>query len=238
MNYAILQKYAFCKSIMTLQYNMPKKYWFLLVTAGVLFAGNFWLSYTKNEKFDNEKRHLIIDDSTQYPKLEVSHLTMKPAWYQFFLPQIALPTPADKDAPIAFVMQENPNNSTLCNWFLINQSAQPQLLPTQNGSLLMIQEAQDSKGKWRPVEYWTEQWGNTNLPVVNDIYALEPTKALLLVAPKYKGKFETLFRFKLKMTNQKGKQSVLYSPTFKGSIAPSQFEVSPQDKKKKISYLD
>ena len=171
---------------------MPKKYWFLFVTAGILLAGNTWLAYTKSEEIERKKKQFVIGDSTLYSKLEVNHITMKPAWYQFFAPQTALPTSTDKTPKIAFITQENPTNPTLSNWFLINQSTQTVLLPTQNGSLLMIQEAQDAKGKWRPVEYWTEQWGNSNLPVVNDVYTLSPTKAILIVAPKYTGKVQTL----------------------------------------------
>ncbi len=217
---------------------MPKKYWFLFLTAGVLLCGNTWLIYTTHKDKVPSQHQLIVGDSTLYPTLEVNHLTMKPAWYQFTVPAIALPAPPTQTPQIYFIAKPDKQQPTLTHWFLINQTGKTQKLVTQNGSILMIQEARDAKGRWRPVEYWTEQWGTAALPPINGVYTLEPTKALMTVAPRYKGTLKTLLRFKLKLRQENGKEAIHYSPTFEGSVLPSQFELSPEDKKKRISFLD
>jgi hypothetical protein len=102
----------------------------------------------------------------------------------------------------------------------------------------MIQEAQDAKGKWRPVEYWAQQWGNVKMTAVQGEFVLKPAQAIMVVAPQYEGSQKTNFRFKYKTIDKKGKKIITYSPTFQGFISPAQFELSKEDKKKGVSYLD
>ena len=217
---------------------MPKKYWFLWIGLGILALSNS-RSFLPTDRAAVHHASFALD-STLYPKIEVAHSTMKPAWYQFFQPRQPLPSVKATTAPIAFVSQTNPQNPTLLQWFLVNQSNVLYRFPTQNGSLLMIQEARNEKGKWQPIEYWTTQWGNPQaaLPAVADTLRLEARKAVMIVAPKYEGSFKTHFRFKYKMLDAKGKMATLYSPEFEGSISPTQFTISPTEKKKAHSFLD
>jgi len=215
---------------------MPKKYWILLIIIGLLLIGNGWLGLcSQNQKVQYAQLTL---DSTLYPKLEIVHTTMKPAWYQFFLPRTLPPNTASGASPIAFIPQTVPQNPTLVQWFLYNQTQSNYKFPTQNGSLLMIQEAQDTKGVWKPIEYWTTQWGSSSMPVVQEVFVLAPEKAIMIVAPKYEGTVKTNMRFKYKVIDLKGKKVIGYSPIFQGSISPSQFEINPAEKKKGVSYLE
>lgn len=217
--------------------NMPKKYWFLFIAFGLLLVVNGWLNlYSQNKRVQLSQLTL---DSTIYPKIDVVHTSMKPAWYQFFMPRGVVPPVSKSNLPIAFVAQENPQNPTLMQWYLVNQTQLAYQLPTENGSLLMIQEAQNKEGKWKPVEYWASQWGSgASMPAVHQTLTLEPQKAVMIVAPKYEGVLKTNLRFKFKAVDAKGKKIMLYSPVFRGSVAPTQFEVSVAEKKKGVSYLD
>lgn len=217
---------------------MPKKFLFVLTGLLLLLVGNSWLGLYSQNKTTEPVYASFALDSSLYEKMEVVHTTMKPAWYQFFAPTSALPTSLPADAPIAFVPKNDAQNPTLVQWTLVNQSKQALKLPTENGSLLMIQEAQDAKGKWRPVEYWAQQWGHMKMTAVKGEFILKPTQAIMVVAPKYEGSQQTNFRFKYKMIDKKGKTVLAYSPTFQGFISPTQFELSKEDKKKGASYLD
>jgi hypothetical protein len=218
---------------------MPfKKYWLLLIAFALLVGVNSLLGlYSQNDSTEVQKASFMLD-STLYPKLEVVHITMKPAWYQFFAPTVALPASLNTKLPLAFLPIANKQNPEFMQWGLLNQTHQVYKFPTQNGSLLMLQEAKDEKGTWRPIEYWASQWGSVALPAVNETFSLPPQKAIMIVAPQYKGTFKTDFRFKFKAIDNKGKTVILYSPTFKGSISPTQFDISSEDKKKGASYLD
>lgn len=85
----------------------------------------------------------------------------------------------------------------------------------QDRSLIIIQEAVDDKGVWRPIEYWVHSTcGNSYLQ------ALQLSSGMYVTIPirQYKGEYKTKFR--LKMRNDK---QIIFLDTFEGSILKSQF---------------
>ncbi|MCB9195074.1 MAG: hypothetical protein H6600_09450 [Flavobacteriales bacterium] len=89
----------------------------------------------------------------------------------------------------------------------------------QDGSLIMIQEAQNEKGEWKPIEYWVPSGcGNSYF----DPLELKPNHFAKVAIVKYSGSFKTQLRLKLRYSR---KCKVLYSEPFRGSIEPSQFEL-------------
>jgi hypothetical protein len=86
----------------------------------------------------------------------------------------------------------------------------------QDGSLIMIQEAQDPTGKWSPVEIWYHSdCGNSYFGSP----AIGSNQYVKIPIPKYSGSFQTKLRLKLKI----GK-GILYSEPFNGSVDPEQFK--------------
>lgn len=78
----------------------------------------------------------------------------------------------------------------------------------------MIQEATDSLGNWKPIQYWHWNWcGNaySSIELKSNHYALTRV-------PKFSGDFKTKLRLKLKYFNKS-----FYSQEFRGSINYSQF---------------
>src|SRR5690554_1767318 len=79
----------------------------------------------------------------------------------------------------------------------------------------MIQEAKDSIGNWKPIQYWHWDWcGNTYSTV-----DLKPNYYALTRTPKFSGDFKTKLRLKLRFFNE-----YFYSNEFIGSIDYSQFD--------------
>lgn len=115
--------------------------------------------------------------------------------------------------------------------YLINQTDTIVQMIHQDGSLMMIQEALDSNGNWRPIEVWYHSdCGNSYMGSPD----LEPRKYFTFYVPKYKGSFKTKLRLKLKI----GK-SIFYSSTFDGSLDPGQFNQMDVSAKYDFkSYLD
>lgn len=148
--------------------------------------------------------------------------TMQPAWYPYFNPKkshIAL----SQSQTLLFEKIENPADKDFLHYELTNVSPNEILLPTQDGSLLMIREAKNPKGKWQAIEYWRYDWGFS--PSFNT-FSLKSKQNILFTAPVYLGKFQTEMRFKLKIDTQKN--TFITSPTFKGSVNPSQFYLPPK----------
>lgn len=99
--------------------------------------------------------------------------------------------------------------------YIVNNSDQDLLLNIQDRSLQMIQEAQDSNGVWKPIEYWLFSWcGNSYFE-----FNLEPKTRLAVPIVKYRGDFKTKIRLKLLTTS-----GFLFSGSFRGSIPYTQFE--------------
>ena len=99
--------------------------------------------------------------------------------------------------------------------FIYNKSEDYTTLMLQDGALILIQEARDKYGNWRPIEYW-EYSNNGNSYWEFEIF---PNQFAVTKIYKYTGEFETELRIKLKSGSK-----VYYSNSFKGSIDPNQFD--------------
>lgn len=98
---------------------------------------------------------------------------------------------------------------------ICNDSLNTRNLQLQDSRLVLIQEAKDSSGAWRPIEYFIHStcgMSYTNIEIPHN-YCLDG-----LIA-KYGGDFKTEFRVKLLFNGQ-----ILYSNVFEGMINMSQFE--------------
>lgn len=88
------------------------------------------------------------------------------------------------------------------------------MIETQDGSVMMIIEAQDEFKQWRPIEYWSHSWcGNSYA-----FHALPPRHFAFTRGIKCSGDFLTTCR--LKLLNEKNS---LYSNEFRMSINKTQF---------------
>ncbi|TAG04860.1 MAG: hypothetical protein EAZ44_04385 [Cytophagia bacterium] len=151
--------------------------------------------------------------------------TMPPAWYPpFYTSTVSNIKLTDKEN-LAFVYTGSQTN-TLDKFQVINVSDKKINLRTQDGSLLMVQEAKNTQGEWQAIEYWQWDWGMKE-PIFETI-SLLPQKNLNFVAPKYSGSFKTKMRFKLKSTETNDNQEFYYSDTFEMSVNPSQFNLNTQ----------
>jgi len=96
---------------------------------------------------------------------------------------------------------------------LINRTKREAEFSASDSRLSILQEAQDSKGQWKPIEYLPASWcGNSYHRVF-----LPAGHFWEFAAPIYTGTRKTKLRFVLQ-----GKQP-LYSNEFEGSINPGQF---------------
>lgn len=80
----------------------------------------------------------------------------------------------------------------------------------------IIQEAKDSTGVWRPIQYNIGFFGRPFMLKI-DLY---PQNTLVLTIPKYGGDYKTKLRVKLKTPC-----FTLYSNEFRGSVSKGQFNV-------------
>ena len=105
--------------------------------------------------------------------------------------------------------------------FIVNNGDSTHIVETQDSRMsIMIQEAKDLNGQWKPIEYWTHSLcGNSYYS-----FALPPKHCAIIKIPIYKGNFETELRVKYKKDS-----IVFYSKPFRGSINLSQFERKTED---------
>jgi hypothetical protein len=105
--------------------------------------------------------------------------------------------------------------------YVVNQSPNPKAFYGRDGYVITIQEAQDSSGRWFPIEsvmHWTCMTWRIQL---------DPQHFLMLFLPKYKGKFKTQLRLRVKNGEQ-----IYVSKAYEGWINPQQFKLHQN------SYLD
>ncbi len=79
----------------------------------------------------------------------------------------------------------------------------------------MIQEAKDSIGTWKPIQYWHWNWCGNAYSTID----LKPKYFALTRTPKFSGEYQTKLRLKMRFFNK-----TYYSKEFNGSINYSQFE--------------
>ena len=105
--------------------------------------------------------------------------------------------------------------------YIVNHTKKNIRIEEQDGRLMMIQEAKDKNGNWRPIEVWRfSDCGNSYGGIL-----LKPNNYLMTKIISYKGNFETELR--LKLLND---TIVFYSEPFKGSINLSQMDTTLLDK--------
>jgi hypothetical protein len=99
--------------------------------------------------------------------------------------------------------------------FIVNQTNTAKLIVSNCNSLYIIQEALDTDGQWKPIEYYNEEdWGGS-------YFELKPGYYIMTQVFKYSGPYNTKLR--LKFTNG---DNEYYSKEFVGSINPKQFNYS------------
>jgi hypothetical protein len=100
--------------------------------------------------------------------------------------------------------------------YLVNMTDSSVYIKTQDGSLLIIQEALDENNNWQPIEYWIPSGcGNSYFNPLS----LEAGKCVLVPIKRYDGNYKTKFRLKFNT----GKR-IIYSDIFEGTLNKSQFE--------------
>ncbi len=99
--------------------------------------------------------------------------------------------------------------------FVINTTEDTIHISTQDGSLIVIQEALDNDRNWKPIEYWIYSWcGNS----YDHSLILQPGQFAFSGAIRYSGAVQTKLRFKLKSG-----EHLYLSNSFDGSIEPILF---------------
>lgn len=77
--------------------------------------------------------------------------------------------------------------------YLINTSDTAFTITKQDGSLMMIQEALDNEGNWRPIEYWVpSSCGNSYYQL-----RLQPNEYVTVPIRQYEGDFATKVRLRM-----------------------------------------
>jgi hypothetical protein len=102
------------------------------------------------------------------------------------------------------------------NAFVVNLSENITHLDHQDARLIMIQEAKDELGIWRPIEFWRHHRSGTSYGTVE----LHPNQYVITKILRYDGEFETDIRLKLK-----NGRDIIYSEPFRGTININQFEL-------------
>lgn len=98
--------------------------------------------------------------------------------------------------------------------FIRNMSKDTIKIENQDGVIILIQEAKNKQGNWKPIEKWLysfcgNSYGN---------YYLGKNDVLIIKKAHYQGSFKTDIRLKIKTNNK-----IIYSKPFKGSINLEQF---------------
>jgi hypothetical protein len=98
---------------------------------------------------------------------------------------------------------------------LVNRTDELLAFDASDSRLAIVQEAQATDGKWKPIEYLpASDCGNSYHRVF-----LPPDHFWAFSAPRYKGTLATKLRFAMTMADG----SQLYSNVFQGSVNPEQF---------------
>jgi hypothetical protein len=98
---------------------------------------------------------------------------------------------------------------------LVNNGKNQLVLPASDSRIELYQEALDTDGQWKLVEFFPSSWcGNSR----HNVY-LKHGQYFAFVAPKYSGPMKTKLRFKL----EGGLESPIVSKEYDGGIHPQQF---------------
>lgn len=121
-----------------------------------------------------------------------------------------------------FLFAEKSNDS-IFTLFVLNNSKATIDIPVVADKIYILQEAIDSEGKWKPIEYF-------NYRFCGNAYRIEKFKSGNVIKTEstaYKGNFNTKIRFKLLV-----KDKIYYSNSLPGNIPLSQFMFSETAKQK------
>jgi hypothetical protein len=106
---------------------------------------------------------------------------------------------------------------------LVNRTkGQATVLGYDRSLKLLIQEALDEHGQWKPIER-AGSFGFCGNGICR--FHLEPGRYWELAAPRYVGSFKTRLRFRITLYSPD--PQALYSEEFEGSINPEQFTEAP-----------
>ncbi len=214
-----------------------KKFSFLLGSILLSFTAIFFLAAQGAKPTNSPTTSSSVVYASDDIVFDQIDFSMKPAWYRFFNPKpFSEASPETSSSRFAFVFEDIENTQDpIIRINLVNISNISQALTTQNGSLIMIQEALNPQGDWKPIEYWNYSWG---FGEVFDEIAVQPTQSLFITAPRYKGEFNTQLRFKLKINPRGDADQIVYSQPFEGSIDLSQFHSDPNLESSQVSFLE
>jgi hypothetical protein len=113
--------------------------------------------------------------------------------------------------------------------FIVNNSTTNAFLRLQDLRIAMIQEAIDSNGVWRPIERWQfATCGNSYSSLL-----VKPGYVVTAQAIKYTGDYPTNLRLKCLADT-----TIIYSPSFTGSINYAQFDTIPEWGDGSLQFLD
>jgi hypothetical protein len=101
---------------------------------------------------------------------------------------------------------------------LVNATDTVAHFEASDGRLYIVQEAVDTDGEWRFIEYLPSSWCGNSYHTL----ALESGQAWAFAAPRYSGTHPTRLRFRLIVRDRSGERSI-YSNEFDGSVNPGQF---------------
>jgi hypothetical protein len=99
--------------------------------------------------------------------------------------------------------------------FLVNKTKKNLYLTLEDGDVMMIQEAKDENGNWRPIEEW---WYSDCGSSINTPLTFRPGKLGMTRIRKYDGGYETELRVRVAT----GEGAFIYSHTFRGRISKEQ----------------
>jgi hypothetical protein len=185
------------------------------------------ISYVQSDSMLDARNSMIILNGPRVDTLyldtlsretRIAHLNLKPVKTKSrtVFPHHQLSILVDTSCHEMFHISQNgslKHFATNC-FFLINNSKYPIEIETQGYGLTMIQEAQDDRGKWNPVEYWAYSFcGNSY-----NTFLFDSGSYTLFQFTTYAGDYNTNMRLKIKI----GKH-ILYSEPFPGKITKSQF---------------
>lgn len=102
---------------------------------------------------------------------------------------------------------------------LVNSTNKIAEFSASDSRLYIVQEALDTDGKWKPVEYLPSSWcGNS----YHRVY-LGANQYWEFSAARFTGEIKTKLRFRLDQYNSEDDKSTIYSNEFDGSINKKQF---------------
>ncbi|MBN4071290.1 hypothetical protein JYT72_02150 [Crocinitomix catalasitica] len=134
----------------------------------------------------------------------------EPIWAEYLFPAYA------EDEIEPFINNKIPTWVKAYPVFLTNRTDTNSIsIEIQDGSLMMVCEAQDEKGAWKPIEYWSNSWcGNSYFS-----YRIPPQHLTYSKVMVFEGDFKTKCRLKLNTGF-----GAIYSNEFSMSINKGQFE--------------